>query len=124
MTPAEPTSQIAADNAPPVDLVHLHRYTLGNAALDREVLDLFRQTAPGYLDALCKAGEPKAWVEAAHAIKGSARAIGAWNVGMIAERLERLPGGPVAAEGQALIEDLSAALAAVDDFIAGFVARP
>ncbi|KAB2846968.1 MAG: Hpt domain-containing protein [Hyphomicrobiaceae bacterium] len=109
---------IPADETAPVDLAHLHRYTLGNAALDKEVLDLFRQTAPGYLDGLRSADESKAWVEAAHALKGSARAIGAWKVGLIAERLERLPGGPAGVEKPGLIEELAAALAVVDRFIA------
>jgi HPt (histidine-containing phosphotransfer) domain-containing protein len=122
MTPAEHDSRNAASSAP-VDLVHLHRYTLGNVALDREVLDLFRQTAPAYLDALRQAGEHKAWIDAAHAIKGSARAIGAWKVGLIAERLEKLPGAPAAAEGAQLIAELSDALAAVDRFIADLAAR-
>lgn len=121
MTPADPRSMTA--DAPPVDLAHLHRYTLGNAALDREVLALFRQTAPGYLDALRKASSRKAWVEAAHAIKGSARAIGAWKVGVIAERLERLPEAQAASEGTALIAELAEALDAVDRFIADFSAR-
>lgn len=122
MTQANFSTTQTAD-APAVDLAHLHRYTLGNADLDREVLELFRQTSPGYLGALRRASDRKAWIEAAHAIKGSARAIGAWKVGLIAERLEKLPNGPGATEGASLIDELATALESVDRFIAGLQVR-
>mgnify|MGYP000945127814 CR=1 FL=1 len=122
MTQANFTTSQAAET-PAVDLAHLHRYTLGNADLDKEVLELFRQTSPGYLASLRNASDRKAWVEAAHAIKGSARAIGAWKVGLIAERLEKLPNAPGAAEGATLIEELATALESVYRFILGLPAR-
>lgn len=74
----------------PVDLVHLARYTLGNRALEREVLELFRTQSTLYLQRLRDAVSDKAWRDAAHTIKGSARGIGAWYVAHTAEAAEKL----------------------------------
>lgn len=76
----------------PVDLVHLARYTLGNRSLEREVLRLFHASCEIYLQRLKDAGEDKAWAEAAHTIKGSARGIGAWHIANSAESAESLKG--------------------------------
>lgn len=78
------------DRSAPIDLAHLRRFTLGNTALEIEVLQLFSGDAPAVLDRLERAGDQKAWFEAAHTLKGSARAIGARRVGALAERAERL----------------------------------
>lgn len=76
----------------PVDLVHLARYTLGNRALEREVLVLFHAQCKIYLQRLEEAGEDKAWADAAHTIKGSARGIGAWPIANCAQSAETLKG--------------------------------
>ena len=76
----------------PVDLVHLARYTMGNRALEREVLELFRQQSAVNLSRLQKAPSERAWREAAHTVKGSAKGIGAWNVAITAEEAEQLTG--------------------------------
>ncbi|MGH6866065.1 MAG: Hpt domain-containing protein, partial [Methyloceanibacter sp.] len=60
----------------PVDLVHLSRYTLGERDLEREVLELFCSQSLVYLERLREAQSDKEWIEAAHTLKGSARAIG------------------------------------------------
>jgi HPt (histidine-containing phosphotransfer) domain-containing protein len=74
----------------PVDLVHLSRYTLGERALEREVLELFCAQSTVYLDRLRDAQSEKDWREAAHSLKGSARAIGAWRAAAAAERAQAL----------------------------------
>jgi HPt (histidine-containing phosphotransfer) domain-containing protein len=74
----------------PVDLAYLARFTLGNAGLEREVLDLFIVHCPRYLEALQDAVTAKAWHDAAHTLKGAARGIGAWRVARSAEAAERL----------------------------------
>ena len=79
----------------PVDLAYLARFTLGNAALEREVLRLFAEQMPLYIETL-RAGQVRQASEAAHSIKGSACAIGAWQLARCAERAER-----VAVEGEA-----------------------
>ncbi|GJM01713.1 MAG: hypothetical protein DHS20C08_02140 [Rhodomicrobium sp.] len=85
----------AEDNAAhptqkPVDLVHLCRQTFGNKELEAEVLGLFLSHSVQCLARLQAATTDKDWADAAHSIKGTARAIGAWKVGDITETYERL----------------------------------
>jgi HPt (histidine-containing phosphotransfer) domain-containing protein len=74
----------------PVDLAYLARFTLGNVALEREVLQLFAAQMPVYLGTLRGARGRKAWRDAAHCIKGSACAVGAWRLAGCAEFAERV----------------------------------
>ncbi len=74
----------------PIDREHLAKYTLGDKAVEQEVLELFATQASQYLDRLKNADTQKSWREAAHTIKGSARGVGAWKVGDQAEALEKL----------------------------------
>jgi len=73
----------------PLDLVHLSRYTLGNRNLETELLGLFRAQAGVYVARLRDAATAKEWKDAAHSLKGSARGLGAWVLGDIAEEAER-----------------------------------
>lgn len=77
-----------------LDRDHLARYTLGDAALEREVLDLFVGQLPQTLAALQTSADPCAWKLAAHTLKGSARAVGAWQLADAAERAEDLATDP------------------------------
>jgi HPt (histidine-containing phosphotransfer) domain-containing protein len=74
----------------PVDLDHLRRYTLGDRALELEVLQLFADQAPLTLADLRASRDDSAWRNAAHALKGSARAVGAWRVAQYAQAAECL----------------------------------
>lgn len=74
----------------PVDLAYLGRFTFADRELEREVLYLFAQSVPGYIAALATAADDTAWQRAAHTIKGSARAVGAWRVARMAETAERI----------------------------------
>ncbi len=76
----------------PIDLKHLRRYTLGDTALEREVMQLFLGQIPQTIAALSNAMNDHEWRIAAHTIKGSARAIGAWRIARLAEQAERLAG--------------------------------
>ena len=109
----------------PIDLVFLARYTLGNRALEREVLELFVGQSRQSLEQLRKAESTKDWREAAHAIKGSARAVGARRVGDLAEQAELLDPvseGLVSAAEQSrraeLVRDLSDEIDAANQYIA------
>ena len=73
-----------------IDLDYLRRFTSGNVALEEEVLKLFADHAPLYLEQLRHAKSTKDWSEAAHTIKGSAAAIGARRLASVAEMVERL----------------------------------
>ena len=64
----------------PIDWAHLSRCTMNDRALAQEVLGLFAMEAPRYLAELKAAASHKAWVAAAHTLKGSARAVGAWAI--------------------------------------------
>ena len=70
----------------PIDFDHLQRMTLGDAAIEQEVLAMFSaQTA----DLVAKlAALPADSSVLAHTLKGSARAIGAFAVADAAARLE------------------------------------
>jgi HPt (histidine-containing phosphotransfer) domain-containing protein len=74
----------------PIDWIHLSRFTLNDEALEREVLGLFAMDAPRYLAKMLAARGRKDWIEAAHTLKGSARAVGAWSVAECAEAAETL----------------------------------
>ena len=102
-----------------VDRAYLARFTLGNAALEREVLELFASQTPVYLERLREAATAKDWKEAAHTIKGSASAIGAWRLQRFAELAERI-GVEVEAAGR---EEAIAAVTAASDEVCRFIER-
>jgi HPt (histidine-containing phosphotransfer) domain-containing protein len=72
----------------PIDWAHLSRYTMNDKALEHEVLGLFAMEAPRYFAQLQSAASHKAWIEAAHTLKGSARAVGAWAIAECAQAAE------------------------------------
>ena len=80
-----PSPPLVPDDGP-IDIAHLKRMTLGDAGLEREVLAMFSGQAVGLIDAL--AALPADAAELAHTLKGSARAIGAFQVADAAEALE------------------------------------
>jgi HPt (histidine-containing phosphotransfer) domain-containing protein len=93
---AAPPEEGRKSSSRPVDLVHLSRYTLGERALEREVLQLFCTQSTIYLERLSEARSDKDWKDAAHSLKGSAYAIGAWRAAEAAERAEALSGEALA----------------------------
>ncbi len=114
-TPASESAS-ASDSERPLDLVHLSRYTLGNRSLETELLGLFRSQAGVYVARLQDAATDKEWKDAAHSLKGSARGLGAWTLGDIAEEAECLAGFD--ASGRAnIVERLRAAIGKVNLFI-------
>ncbi len=70
----------------PLDLDHLSRMTLGDVALEQEVLAMFAEQAVRLLAAM--AALPAETGVLAHKLKGSARGIGAFAVADAAARLE------------------------------------
>jgi len=113
-----------SEGAPPsferaIDLVHLARQTLGDRALEREVLDLFVIQARSVLEMLLSSQDQKRRSDLAHTLKGSARSVGAWRVAAKAEACESMLDATEASWSTAL-GDLSAsireAVGAIDDF--------
>lgn len=80
-----PSPPLAPDDGP-IDRAHLHRMTLGDAALEREVLAMFAAQAVGLLDELSSL--PSNVAALTHKLKGSAQGVGAFRVAEAAEWLE------------------------------------
>jgi HPt (histidine-containing phosphotransfer) domain-containing protein len=74
----------------PVDFAFLKAQTFEDAALQRELAQLFLDQAARLLDRLPSL-DPRAQGDAAHLLKGSARGIGAVAVAAAAERYENAP---------------------------------
>ena len=72
----------------PLDRGHLARQTLGDAGLEREILSLFQRQSGVILNRLMEASGGEERRIAAHTLKGSARAVGAWRVAAAAEAVE------------------------------------
>ena len=70
----------------PIDFEHLQRMTLGDAAIEQEVLTMFSAQSARLVQTL--AAMPADASALAHTLKGSARAIGAFAVADAAESLE------------------------------------
>jgi HPt (histidine-containing phosphotransfer) domain-containing protein len=115
---AERTSErsVAMVDRPPVDLVHLRRFTMGNRALEQEVLQLFAAQAPLTLEQLRAAASIKAWRDAAHTLKGSAAAVGATAIARTAAEAEGHADNPAA--WPALVERLRLVVCEACAFIA------
>lgn len=94
----------------PVDRAHLARYTLGDPVLEREVLGLFIAQIPLTVESLKFAASDRDWYMAAHSLKGSARAVGAWKLAGLAQQAEKLGrmGGGASSGVVARIEEASA----------------
>lgn len=108
----------------PVDLAHLARYTLGDQALEREVLELFCSQSLTYLDRLRNAETEKDWSDTAHSLKGSARAVGAWRVAREAERAEELSLASPEQDRAERIDRLEASLREAEAYVGSvFAAR-
>lgn len=114
----------AGAQARPVDLVHLARYTGGDADLNAEVLQLFLDQSAQLLEQLHAALENrdhKSWREIAHSLKGAARGIGAFAMADAAAAVEPAVPGEDGAE-QALT-GLDNAARPVTLFIEAYLGR-
>lgn len=108
---------------PPVDLALLRRFTLGDVALEKEILSLFLDHAPQTLANLENAATHQDWRVAAHTLKGSSSAVGAYRVANLAADAERLEPSQDA-EKQQSIAAVRIALEAARDYIAQLHANP
>jgi len=117
---ADARDQLAGDA---IDLAYLARFTLGNTALEHEVLQLFADQVPLYLQALRDARSRKSWREAAHTIKGSASAVGAWRLARFAEMAEQVDVEARAALAEGHRDEVVAAVATAAEEARRFIAR-
>jgi HPt (histidine-containing phosphotransfer) domain-containing protein len=101
----------AAPRARPVDLAHLAKQTLGDRALEQEVLKLFVQQALSARDQITHAATSER-LRLAHSLKGSARGVGAFAIAECVAQLESRP------DDKHVIQRLSSLIDEVRDFIA------
>jgi HPt (histidine-containing phosphotransfer) domain-containing protein len=108
-----PSPPLAPDDGP-IDIEHLHRMTLGDASLEREVLAMFSAQAAGLIGSL--SALPADAGALAHTLKGAALAIGAFGVADAAGDLEALirHGGNPAQALAGLDDAVAAARSAID----------
>jgi HPt (histidine-containing phosphotransfer) domain-containing protein len=93
------------------DRAHLSRYSMNNPALEAEIIQLFLEQLPATLEAIRLAQTAQEWRLATHTLKGSAGAIGAWQLHALAAELEALGPAPASPLREALLADLAAAIA-------------
>ena len=81
----------AASFERPIDLVHLARQTLGDRGLEQEILALYYKQSQSLLKSIEAAASLRERSDLAHTLKGSSRAVGAWQVAHAAEAVEIAP---------------------------------
>jgi hypothetical protein len=106
------------DASGPIDRGHLRQMTFADVVLERDVLGLFDRQAASMLK-LIPVAEPQALAALAHAVKGSARGIGAWRVAHAAAELEAAPKGGEGAARDKLMTALVEARTAVAKILRG-----
>lgn len=97
---------------PPIDIAHLDEATFGDRALRSEVLGLFEAQAITLMQTI-QDSSGKAQREAAHALKGAARGIGAFAVADEAEKVEQGDSGAVVPLAARVAEARAAAQALI-----------
>ena len=95
----------------PIDLVHLAAQTMGDRALESEILCMFGKQMSQARVSIAKANADER-KRLAHTIKGTARSVGAFPIADVAERIEK------ATLNSGLINDLGDEIAHVLDFVA------
>lgn len=120
--PPEGDTTQGASTGEPIDRRYLARFTLGNRALEREVLELFAGQMPRYVEQLNAAANAKEWVLAAHTIKGSALAVGARRLARLAQMAERLDVEANPANSRTMRRDAVDAVAAASDEACQYIA--
>jgi HPt (histidine-containing phosphotransfer) domain-containing protein len=78
------------NTASAIDFQHLDQYTLGDEGLQAELLKLFSAQLEAQSAELGSCADAESWRMAAHTLKGAARAVGAFHVADVAEKLEAL----------------------------------
>jgi HPt (histidine-containing phosphotransfer) domain-containing protein len=120
MRPAHQKNESANEEL--IDRAYLARFTLGNMALEREILDLFSGQMPRLLEQLRGAKTHAEWSLAAHTIRGSALAVGARdlaNLAQIAESLDWSVGGKELDRGR---QEAANALALASEQVCRYIA--
>jgi HPt (histidine-containing phosphotransfer) domain-containing protein len=113
-----PSPPLVPDDGP-IDFEHLARMTLGDPALESEVLTMFATQSAKLLGQLTSL--PAGAGALAHTLKGSARAVGAFAVAEAAARLEAALGETGAA--RVALDGLADAVAEAQGAIEAFLSQ-
>ncbi|MEO1207150.1 MAG: Hpt domain-containing protein [Pseudomonadota bacterium] len=109
-----------------IDRAHLARYTMGDLALENEILGLFATQLPCMLRDILGANNKDDLMRAAHTLKGSARAIGAWALAEAAQKVEEIATAdtdvPMSKQFQKVLQRLNEAGKSTQDAISACVA--
>lgn len=122
MTSGRVLREAASNQSAPINRSYLDRFTLGNVALEREVLQLFAQQIPPYLEQLRSADSQEAWKLAAHTIKGSALAIGADRLASVARLAECLDYDASSSEQEDLRRQAAETVAVAAEEVCDYIA--
>ena len=79
----DPSSESTQGNVigeDPIDLSHLSEFTLGDRSVQNRILKTFKRQSRTDLQKLSESKTIEDWRQAAHSLKNSASAIGAWYV--------------------------------------------
>jgi HPt (histidine-containing phosphotransfer) domain-containing protein len=110
----------------PVDMVHLARYTGGDAALNAEVFALFVGQATelmSQLESVIRTGDTKQWRHVTHTVKGAARGIGAFGLADAAASAEPIDPALDAESAAQALRQINAQAESVRLFIAAYLGR-
>jgi HPt (histidine-containing phosphotransfer) domain-containing protein len=100
------------------DIDHLGRYTLGDIALENELLGLFRAQARLQLELIAAASCAEDFSAQVHALKGAALAMGATEIAATTAKLETIDFETAPGERQRLVKQLGMQVAAAEAAIA------
>jgi HPt (histidine-containing phosphotransfer) domain-containing protein len=100
------------------DTDHLRRYTLGDTALEKELLGPFRAQARLQLDLIAAAASAGDFSASVHALKGAALAMGAREIAETTAKLETVDFEADPAQRKRLVERLRMQVAAAEAAIA------
>lgn len=79
----------SSGNAKPLDLVHLGNQTMGDEALEGEILSMFASQSEIYMKMILNSCDTPTRIRAAHSLKGASRSIGAFELAELAACAEK-----------------------------------
>ncbi len=97
----------------PIDFAYLDWYTAGDRSVQADVLAIFRGQSMLWIDMFDPDMADTEWVALAHSLKGSARGIGAFTLGDLAEQAEALIDGDHRESRRGVLDAMRKALGAV-----------
>jgi HPt (histidine-containing phosphotransfer) domain-containing protein len=121
-----PEDQMSDGHArlPALDVAYLEQQTFGDNALARELLTLFSQQCERLGPAIRRATPMLSRADAAHTLKGAARAVGASRIAALTDAIEvALAKGAAEDALAALSQDLDQAFSDLHAVVAAYLAR-